>query len=53
MDSGIALEEEAGFEACGVYDARDLMVQVSNQCQQMEPELRPLYTVAEYQGTTT
>ena len=46
------LEEAAGFEACGVYDARDLMVQVSNQCQQMEPELRPLYTVAEFQGKT-
>lgn len=45
------LEERAGFEACGVYDASDLMVQVSNQCQQMEPEPRPLYTVASFQDT--
>ena len=44
------LDERAGFEACGVYDAGDLMTQVTNQCLQMEPELRPLYTAAEYEG---
>ena len=44
------LDERAGFEACGVYDASDLMTQVTNQCLQMEPELRPLYTAAEYEG---
>lgn len=44
------LDERAGFEACGVYDASDLMKQVTNQCLQMEPELRPLYTAAEYEG---
>ena len=46
------LNEENGFEVCGVYDARDLMTQVTNQCLQMEPQIRPLYTTAEYQGVT-
>lgn len=46
------LEESSGFEACGVYDAGDLMTQVTNQCLQMEPVLRPLYTTAEYRGVT-
>ena len=46
------LDEQAGFEACGVYDAGDLMTQVTNQCLQMEPVLRPLYTAAEYQSVT-
>lgn len=44
------LDEQAGFEVCGVYDASDLMTQVTNQCLQMEPALRPLYTAAEYRG---
>ena len=46
------LEESSGFEACGVYDAGDLMTQVTNQCLQMEPVPRPLYTTAEYRGVT-
>lgn len=44
------LDEEAGFEVCGVYDAQALMTQITNQCLQMEPELRPLYTATQYQG---
>ncbi len=44
------VDERSGFKICGVYDADDLMVQITNQCQQMEPVLRPLYTVAKCEG---
>lgn len=43
------IDEKNGFEICGVYDTDDLMIQITNQCQQMEPVLRPLYTVAKYE----
>ncbi len=43
------VDEENGFEICGVYDTDDLMIQITNQSQQMEPVLRPLYTVAKYE----
>lgn len=43
------VDETHDFTVCGVYDVDDLMVQVTNQCQQMIPILRPLYTVATYQ----
>lgn len=43
------IDERNGFRTCGVYDADDLMVQITNQCQQMEPILRPLYTVAQHE----
>jgi len=46
------LDESSGFAACGVYDAGDLMKQITNQCLQMEPVVRPLYTTATYQGAT-
>lgn len=44
------IDEKHDFQTCGVYDADDLMIQITNQCQQMEPVLRPLYTVASYEG---
>jgi len=40
------IDEREEFRICGVYDANDLMTQITNQCQQMTPVLRPLYTVA-------
>ena len=43
------VNEQSAFDICGVYDVDDLMVQVTNQCNQMEPKLRPLYTVARYE----
>lgn len=46
------LDEQDGFQTCGVYDAADLMTQTTNQCLQMEPELRPLYTVTNHRGKT-
>ena len=44
------LNEEDDFNPCGVYDAQDLQNQIMNQCQQMEPKVRPLLTVAEKDG---
>ncbi len=44
------LDERKGFEAVGVYDIQDLQHKVAEQCKQMEPEVRPLFTVAELQG---
>lgn len=44
------IDEDHDFQTCGVYDTDDLMVQITNQCQQMTPVLRPLYTVVSYEG---
>ncbi len=44
------LDERDGFAVAGVYDAQDLQHKVAEQCKQMEPEVRPLFTVAELDG---
>ncbi|MCD7818051.1 MAG: putative DNA binding domain-containing protein [Lachnospiraceae bacterium] len=44
------LDERKAFEAVGVYDIQDLQHKVAEQCKQMEPEVRPLFTIAELQG---
>lgn len=44
------IDEKAGYEVTGVYDAQDLQVQVKNAAEQMEPVIRPYFTVAEYEG---
>lgn len=44
------LDEQNGFEAIGVYDAQDLQKQVTNQCNQMEPKVRSLFTVTDFEG---
>lgn len=44
------IDEDNDFKTCGVYNTDDLMVQITNQCQQMTPILRPLYTVTKYEG---
>ncbi len=41
------VDEKAGYEVTGVYDAQDLQVQVKNAAEQMEPVVRPFFTVAE------
>lgn len=46
------MDERDDFRICGVYDANDLMTQITNQCQQMTPVLRPLYTVAACESGT-
>lgn len=40
------LDESQGFDAVGVYDAQDLQKHVSEQCMQMSPEVRALFTMA-------
>ncbi|MCL1872586.1 MAG: putative DNA binding domain-containing protein [Clostridiales bacterium] len=52
-DGGIilfGLDEKEKFKLVGVYDAQDLQKKVTEQCKQMEPQVRPLFTVAEMDG---
>jgi ATP-dependent DNA helicase RecG len=52
-DGGILLfgvDEETGFGVVGVYDAQDLQKRVIEQCKQMEPMVRPLFTFCEIDG---
>ena len=41
------IDEKADFAVVGVYDAQDLQHRVSEQCKEMSPEVRPLFSVAE------
>lgn len=44
------VDQDNDFDLCGVYDADDLQKKVTEMCLQMEPEVRPLCTVAEIDG---
>ncbi len=44
------IDEQKDFEVCGVYDPADLQKKIMEQAVQMEPELRPLCTVASISG---
>lgn len=44
------LNENTGFETVGVYDLQDLQKKVTEQCNQMEPHVRAVFTFAEYEG---
>ena len=44
------LNEETGYETVGVYDLQDLQKKVTEQCNQMEPPVRAVFTFAEDQG---
>jgi ATP-dependent DNA helicase RecG len=44
------LDESSGFNAVGVYDLQDLQKKVTEQCIQMEPPVRSVFTTAEYKG---
>lgn len=46
------IDEQSGFEVCGVYDPANLQKKIMEQAIQMEPELRPLCTVADINGKT-
>ncbi|MCD8040537.1 MAG: putative DNA binding domain-containing protein [Clostridia bacterium] len=49
-DGGIivfGIDEKNGYKVCGVYDSQDLQKKVNEQCKQMEPVVRPLFTVCE------
>ncbi len=44
------VDEADDFRECGVYDAQDLQKHIREQCNQMEPRVRPVFTVAEKDG---
>ena len=54
QDSGgtflFGMDEEKGFEAVGVYDVQDLQKRVNEQCKQMVPPIRPVFTTTKYKG---
>ena len=45
-----SLDEEQGFQVVGVYDLQDMQKKVTEQCNQMEPPVRAVFTVAEVEG---
>lgn len=44
------LDETKNFEPVGVYDLQDLQKKVTEQCKQMVPPIRAVFTVAEIDG---
>ncbi len=44
------VDEKSGFLAVGVYDAHDLQKKVTEQCRQMAPVVRPIFTIVEIDG---
>jgi len=53
LDGGIiifGIDEDAGYDVVGVYDAQDLQKKVMEQSLQMEPVVRPLFTVAQIEN---
>ena len=44
------LDEEAGFALTGVYDVQDIQHRVTQQCAEMEPVVRALFTSVEIDG---
>ncbi|MGB7595475.1 MAG: ATP-binding protein [Erysipelotrichaceae bacterium] len=52
-DGGIilfGLDETKGFDVVGVYEAQDLQHRIAEQCKQMQPVIRPLFTVCDIDG---
>lgn len=53
QDSGgtllFGIDETAGYQVVGVYDAQDLQKKVTEQCRQMEPPVRAVFTLAEWE----
>ena len=46
------VDEADNYAIKGVYDAQDLQKKVTEQCKQMEPSVRALFTVCEFDGKT-
>lgn len=46
------IDEKNGFSVNGVYDAQDLQKKVTEQCKQMEPAVRALFTVCDIEEKT-
>lgn len=53
QDSGgillFGVDESAGYQVVGVYDPQDLQKKVTEQCNQMAPKVRAVFTLAEWQ----
>lgn len=52
-DGGVILfgiDEGSEFSLIGVYDAQELQKRVMEQCEQMTPVVRPVFTTAEIEG---
>ena len=54
QDSGgiliFGIDEKDDYKVVGVYDPQDLQKKVTEQCLQMEPPVRAVFTLAEYDG---
>lgn len=54
QDSGgvilFGIDENHGFSTVGVYDVQDLQKKVTEQCNQMIPPVRAVFTATEYNG---
>ena len=54
QDSGgvllFGLDETQDFKIVGVYDLQSLQKKVTEQCKQMEPPVRAVFTIAEIEG---
>ena len=46
------IDEKDDYKIKGVYDAQDLQNKVTEQCKQMEPSVRALFTVCDIDGAT-
>jgi len=46
------IDERDKYAVKNVYDAQDLQKKVTEQCKQMEPAVRALFTVCDYNGKT-
>lgn len=46
------IDEKQDFEPVGVYDLQDLQKNITEQCNQMEPPVRAVFTVAEVGGVS-
>ena len=46
------VDEKDDYAVKGVYDAQDLQKKVTEQCKQMEPMVRALFTMCEIDGKT-
>lgn len=44
------INEKEGFVPCNVYDVQDLQKKVTEQCNQMMPPVRAVFTTVEYNG---
>lgn len=44
------IDELKNYAVAGIYDPQDLQKKVTEQCNQMEPPVRALFTIAEIDG---